>query len=118
LQVLTIETAEAFAEWQRCRIREDWGFPDSPGMTMVQRFTSCYCGKRYSFGYAACPNLEDQADIWKLLKQEEIGVQLTDGFMKDPEASAVYEAEALTDHSRTRGHKMNHSILNLYFFLT
>jgi len=46
---------------------------------MAQRFTSRYRGKRYSFGYPACPSLEDQAAIWKLLKPEEIGVQLTEG---------------------------------------
>ena len=87
LQALAIETAEGCAEWLHRRIREDWGFPDSPEMTMAQRFTSRYRGKRYSFGYPACPNLEDQAGIWKLLKPEEIGVQLTEGFMMDPEAS-------------------------------
>ena len=87
LQALAIETAEACAEWLHRRIREDWGFPDPPEMTMQERFTSRYRGKRYSFGYPACPNLEDQAGIWKLLKPEEIGVQLTEGFMMDPEAS-------------------------------
>jgi 5-methyltetrahydrofolate--homocysteine methyltransferase len=87
LQALAIETAEGCAEWLHRRIREDWGFPDPAEMTMAQRFTSRYRGKRYSFGYPACPALEDQAGIWKLLKPEEIGVQLTEGFMMDPEAS-------------------------------
>ncbi|MGC1492506.1 MAG: vitamin B12 dependent-methionine synthase activation domain-containing protein, partial [Candidatus Acidiferrum sp.] len=87
MQALAIESAEACAEWLHRRIREDWSFPDSPEMTMAQRFTSRYRGKRYSFGYPACPSLEDQAGIWKLLRPEEIGVQLTDGFMMDPEAS-------------------------------
>ncbi|HVH70067.1 MAG TPA: vitamin B12 dependent-methionine synthase activation domain-containing protein, partial [Candidatus Dormibacteraeota bacterium] len=87
LQALAIETAEGCAEWLHRRIREDWGFPDRPEMTMAERFTSRYRGKRYSFGYPACPNLEDQAAIWKLLKPEDIGVQLTEGFMMDPEAS-------------------------------
>ncbi len=87
LQALAIETAEGCAEWLHRRIREDWGFPDPPSMTMHERFTSRYRGKRYSFGYPACPRLEDQAGIWKLLKPEEIGVHLTDGFMMDPEAS-------------------------------
>jgi 5-methyltetrahydrofolate--homocysteine methyltransferase len=87
LQALAIETAEACAEWLHRRIREDWGFADPPEMTMAQRFTSRYRGKRYSFGYPACPDLEDQAGIWKLLRPEEIGVQLTEGFMMDPEAS-------------------------------
>jgi len=87
LQSLAIETAEACAEWLHRRIREDWGFADSAEITMAQRFTSRYRGKRYSFGYPACPELGDQAGIWKLLKPEEIGVQLTEGFMMDPEAS-------------------------------
>src|SRR5215813_797483 len=87
LQALAIETAEGCAEWLHRRIREDWGFPDPPEMTMAQRLTSRYRGKRYSFGYPACPNLEHQAGIWKLLTPEDIGVQLTEGYMMDPEAS-------------------------------
>jgi 5-methyltetrahydrofolate--homocysteine methyltransferase len=87
VQALALETAEACAEWLHRRIREDWGFPDSPGMTMQDRFSSRYRGKRYSFGYPACPNLEDQQGLWKLLQPEEIGVALTDGMMMDPEAS-------------------------------
>jgi 5-methyltetrahydrofolate--homocysteine methyltransferase len=87
LQALALETAEAAAEWVHRRIREDWGFPDPPSMTMHDRFTSRYRGKRYSPGYGACPNLEDQLLIWELLNPEEIGVQLTDGMMMDPEAS-------------------------------
>lgn len=87
LQALAIETAEAAAEWLHRRIREDWGFPDPLEMTMLERFQARYRGKRYSFGYPACPSLEDQTGIWKLLHPEEIGVQLTDGFMMDPEAS-------------------------------
>jgi 5-methyltetrahydrofolate--homocysteine methyltransferase len=87
LQALAIETAEGCAEWLHRRIREDWGFPDAPTMTMQDRFTSRYRGKRYSFGYPACPNLEDQAGLFALLKPEEIGVKLTEGFMMDPEAS-------------------------------
>jgi 5-methyltetrahydrofolate--homocysteine methyltransferase len=56
-------------------------------MTMQERFTSKYRGKRYSFGYPACPDLDNQQGIWKLLRPEQIGVQLTDGMMMDPEAS-------------------------------
>jgi 5-methyltetrahydrofolate--homocysteine methyltransferase len=87
LQALGIETAEACAEWLHRRIREDWGFPDPPSLTMQERFTSRYRGKRYSFGYPACPNLEDQVKLFRLLNPEEIGVHLTEGFMMDPEAS-------------------------------
>jgi 5-methyltetrahydrofolate--homocysteine methyltransferase len=87
MQALAIETAEGCAEWLHRRIREDWGFPDPPSMTMQERFTSRYRGKRYSFGYPACPNLDDQQGIWKLLRPEEIGVALTEGMMMEPEAS-------------------------------
>jgi 5-methyltetrahydrofolate--homocysteine methyltransferase len=87
LQALAIETAEGCAEWLHRRIREDWGFPDPSDMTMQERFTSRYRGKRYSFGYPACPNLEDQKGLWDLLLPEEIGCYLTEGMMMDPEAS-------------------------------
>jgi 5-methyltetrahydrofolate--homocysteine methyltransferase len=87
LQALAIETAEGCAEWLHRRIREDWGFPDAPTMTMQERFTSRYRGKRYSFGYPACPNLDDQQGIWKVLEPDEIGVCLTEGMMMEPEAS-------------------------------
>ena len=87
IQALATETAEGTAEWLHRRIREDWGFPDPPTTTMHDRFTSRYRGKRYSFGYGACPNMEDQQGIWKLLEPEEIGVQLTEGMMMEPEAS-------------------------------
>jgi len=87
LQALAIESAEGCAEWLHRRLREDWGFPDKPTITMQERFTSRYRGKRYSFGYPACPNLDDQQGLWKLLGPEEIGVQLTEGMMMDPEAS-------------------------------
>jgi len=87
LQALALETAEGCAEWLHRRIREDWGFPDPPSLTMHDRFTSKYRGKRYSFGYPACPNLEDQQGLWKLLQPGDIGVELTEGMMMDPEAS-------------------------------
>lgn len=87
IQALAIETAEATAEWLHRRIREDWGFPDPPTLTMHDRFTSKYRGKRYSFGYPACPNLDNQQGVWKLLDPDQIGVRLTDGMMMEPEAS-------------------------------
>jgi 5-methyltetrahydrofolate--homocysteine methyltransferase len=87
LQALALESAEAAAEWLHRRIREDWGFPDPPEMTMAERLAGRYRGKRYSFGYGACPNLEDQQGLFRLLEAEEIGVRLTEGMMMDPEAS-------------------------------
>jgi 5-methyltetrahydrofolate--homocysteine methyltransferase len=87
IQALAIETAEGAAEWLHRRIREDWGLPDPPTLTMHDRFTSRYQGKRYSFGYPACPNLDDQQALFTLLHPEDIGVQLTEGMMMEPEAS-------------------------------
>ncbi len=87
IQALGLETAEAASEWLHRRFRDEWGFPDPPDMTMRDRFRAKYRGKRYSFGYPACPDLEGQTGIWKILQPEEIGVQLTEGFMMDPEAS-------------------------------
>ena len=87
LQALALETAEAAAEWLHRRLREQWGFPDPPEMTMEERFRARYRGIRLSFGYPACPDLEPQADLFRLLRPEEIGVTLTEGFMMEPEAS-------------------------------
>jgi 5-methyltetrahydrofolate--homocysteine methyltransferase len=87
LQALAVETAEAAAEWLHRRIREGWRLPDPPELTMTDRFQARYQGKRYSFGYPACPELADQAKLFDLLPGSRIGVELTDGFMMDPEAS-------------------------------
>ncbi|HVK60390.1 MAG TPA: vitamin B12 dependent-methionine synthase activation domain-containing protein, partial [Bdellovibrionales bacterium] len=87
LQALAIESAEAYAEYMHSFIRSTWGFPDDPNMTMMDRFQAKYQGKRYSFGYPACPRIEDQALLFELLAPQDIGVQLTEGFMMDPEAS-------------------------------
>jgi 5-methyltetrahydrofolate--homocysteine methyltransferase len=87
LQALAIETAEAAAEWLHSRLRAAWGFPDLPDLSRQALFQARYRGKRYSFGYAACPNLESQFELFRLLRPQELGVTLTDGFMMDPEAS-------------------------------
>jgi 5-methyltetrahydrofolate--homocysteine methyltransferase len=87
LQALALESAEAYAELLHAKVRSMWGFPDGPEMTMLDRFKASYRGKRYSFGYPACPRLEDQEFLFRLLAPEEIGVALTDGCMMDPEAS-------------------------------
>ncbi len=88
LQALAIEGAEAFAELLHQRIREMWGFPDPSDLTMRDRFKARYRGVRVSFGYPACPRLEDQTKLFDLLQvTDTIGVQLTEGFMMEPEAS-------------------------------
>lgn len=87
LQATALELAEGFAERIHQEIRDQWGFPDDVDFTMRERFAAKYQGQRFSFGYPACPNLEDQEKLFKLLKPEDIGVQLTEGFMMEPEAS-------------------------------
>ncbi|XEC92586.1 methionine synthase [Paenibacillus tarimensis] len=87
LQALALEVAEGLAERVHHIMRDIWGFPDPHDMTMKQRFGARYQGIRVSFGYPACPNLEDQEPLFDLMKPEDIGVQLTEGFMMEPEAS-------------------------------
>jgi 5-methyltetrahydrofolate--homocysteine methyltransferase len=88
LQILALESAEAFAELLHQKIREMWGFADPAGITKQEIFKARYRGVRVSFGYPACPRLEDQAQLFRLLDVEKsIGVHLTDGFMMEPEGS-------------------------------
>ncbi|MDQ0217876.1 methionine synthase [Peribacillus cavernae] len=87
ISALALETAEGFAERMHQLMRDALGIGDSMEMTMKERFAAKYTGQRYSFGYPACPDLEDQAKLFRLLKPEEIGVKLTEGFMMEPEAS-------------------------------
>ena len=54
---------------------------------MTDRFQGRYRGKRYSFGYPACPDLSDQEKFFQVMDGRKIGVELTEGFMMDPEAS-------------------------------
>ncbi|HWG89809.1 MAG TPA: methionine synthase [Candidatus Thermoplasmatota archaeon] len=87
LQALALETAEAFAERLHQRLRTAWGFPDDPSLTLRDLFKGSYRGRRFSFGYPACPDLSDQAKLFRLLRPERLGIQLTEGYMMDPEAS-------------------------------
>ncbi|HKW11611.1 MAG TPA: methionine synthase [Gemmatimonadaceae bacterium] len=74
---LAVETAEALAEWLHRRLRRELGIPGSRG-------------KRYSWGYGACPDLEDHATVFKLLPVErEIGMELTSAFQLVPEQSTA-----------------------------
>ncbi len=89
LQVLALEGAEAFAELLHLKIRQMWGIGDPPGLALKDLVQAHYHGKRFSFGYPACPRLEDQEQLFRLLEVEKnaIGVQLTEGFMMDPESA-------------------------------
>ena len=88
LQALALEGAEAFAELLHQQLRQAWGLGDPPEITMEELFKAHYQGRRYSFGYPACPRLEDQEQLFRLLEvTNKIGVQLTEGYMMDPESS-------------------------------
>ncbi|HQZ95878.1 MAG TPA: vitamin B12 dependent-methionine synthase activation domain-containing protein, partial [Pyrinomonadaceae bacterium] len=84
---LSVESAEALAEMWHKRIREELGIAGKDAPEMAKLFHQGYQGSRYSFGYPACPDLEDQVKIFELLQPERIGVELTEEFQLDPEQS-------------------------------
>jgi 5-methyltetrahydrofolate--homocysteine methyltransferase len=88
LHGLSVETAEALAEFHHKTMREELGIAGEDSPEIRDLFHQKYRGSRYSFGYPACPNLEDQTKLFALLKPEEnIGVRLTSAFLLDPEQS-------------------------------
>ena len=88
LQALAIESAEAFAELLHQRMRRMWGFGDPADISYQDLFRTQYRGCRFSFGYPACPRLEDQEQLFRLLDvTSQIGVELTEGFMMEPEST-------------------------------
>jgi 5-methyltetrahydrofolate--homocysteine methyltransferase len=88
LHGLSVESAEALAELLHKQMRAELGIGGDDGPRITDLFHQKYRGSRYSFGYPACPNLEDQAKIFALLHPEEtIGVRLTTGFLLEPEQS-------------------------------
>jgi len=84
---LSVETAEALAEYWHKKIREELKIDYADAKEIKKLFQQGYRGSRYSFGYPACPNLEDQVKLFKLLRPERIGVTLTDGYQMVPEQS-------------------------------
>ncbi len=85
LHGLGVEMAEALAEFWHHRIREELGFVEEDGPTLTGLFRQQYRGGRYSWGYPACPNLEDNAKVVELLEASRIGVEVSDGFQLHPE---------------------------------
>ena len=79
LHGLGVEMAEALAEYWHRRIREEWGFADEDGPTLAGLFRQQYRGGRYSWGYPACPDLEDNAKVLELLDGDRIGLVLLRG---------------------------------------
>jgi 5-methyltetrahydrofolate--homocysteine methyltransferase len=85
---LSVETAEALAEVVHKHIREELGIAGDDSKQIHDLFQRKYRGARYSFGYPACPHLEDQTKLFKLLRPDEnVGVQLTSAFLLEPEQS-------------------------------
>lgn len=96
LNMLAITLAEALAENAHSAVRGAWGFSDPEEMEPADRLEGRYRGKRFSFGYPACPDLSGQKVLFALLKPQDIGIQLSEGLMMEPEASV----SALVFHNR------------------
>nr|MDQ3351263.1 B12-binding domain-containing protein [Actinomycetota bacterium] len=87
LHGLGVEMAEALAEYWHRRIRDEWGFVDEDGPTVGGLFRQQYRGGRYSSGYPACPDLEDNATVAQLLGSERLGIEVNEetGWQYQPE---------------------------------
>ena len=87
LHGLGVEMAEALAELWHRRIREEWGFADEDGPTLAGLFRQQYRGGRYSWGYPACPDLEDNEKVAELLEADRLGIVVNEdtGFQYQPE---------------------------------
>src|SRR5690349_8674599 len=84
---LSVESAEALAELWHKHIREELGIAGSDSADLTRLFKQEYQGSRYSFGYPACPRLEDQEKLFALLNPARIDVELTEEFQLEPEQS-------------------------------
>ncbi|HEU4796496.1 MAG TPA: vitamin B12 dependent-methionine synthase activation domain-containing protein, partial [Pyrinomonadaceae bacterium] len=84
---LSVEAAEALAEFWHKRIRQELGIAAGDAANLLRLFHQQYQGSRYSFGYPACPRLEDQEKLFTLLDPGRIGVYLTEEFQLEPEQS-------------------------------
>ena len=89
LHGLSVEMTEALAELWHRRIREEWGFADEDAPTLTGLFRQQHRGGRYSFGYPACPDLEDNAKVVELLQAGRIGVSVSEGFQLHPEQTTL-----------------------------
>jgi len=90
LHGLGVELAEALAEYWHHRIRTEWGFGDEDGPTLHGLFRQKYRGGRYSWGYPACPDLEDNMTVANLLGADRLGIEV------GPETGFQYQPEQTT----------------------
>ncbi|CAM5435346.1 methionine synthase [Streptomyces tanashiensis] len=87
LHGLSVQLAEALAEYWHARVRADWGIGAADPAALDGMLRTEYQGCRYSLGYPACPDLEDRAKIAALLRPERIGVELSEEYQLHPEQS-------------------------------
>jgi len=86
---LSVETAEALAEYWHKIVRTELGIANNDASDITRLFSQGYQGSRYSFGYPACPNLEDQTKLFDLIRPERIDVTLTEEYHLEPEQSTT-----------------------------
>ena len=86
---LSVETAEALAEYWHKIVRTELGIAGNDAKDITRLFSQGYQGSRYSFGYPACPNLEDQTKLFDLIRPERIDVTLTEEYHLEPEQSTT-----------------------------
>jgi 5-methyltetrahydrofolate--homocysteine methyltransferase len=98
---LGVEMAEALAEYWHHRIREEWGFVDEDGPSLQGLFRQQYRGGRYSWGYPACPDLEDNTKVFELLDGARIGLQVSEetGYQFQPEQTT---SAIISHHPRAK----------------
>lgn len=87
LHGLGVACAEALAELWHQRMRQELGIDDEDAPTLRELFQQKFRGGRYSFGYPACPEMADQAQLFRMLRPERIGCELTENYQIDPEQS-------------------------------
>jgi 5-methyltetrahydrofolate--homocysteine methyltransferase len=89
LHGLGVESAEALAEFFHKHLRLEWGIGGDDANDVRKLFKCHYRGCRYAFGYPACPNLEDQRQLFELIEPERVGIALSDQFQLEPEQSTT-----------------------------